>query len=109
MNKNNHTTSVNCLLSKRETMEVLKWAIRTRNASYIEHTLDFESLDAETRRLCELTYAACKAVFAKTLNESELGDTTNALWSYCYVNGDARVLLDMLDEVISNRLDKEVM
>ena len=100
MNSVNHNTSVNCLLSGREILEVLKWAIKTKNASYIESTLDFEALDAETRRLCELVHAACKAAFATFVNERRINETMDALWSHCYVDNNARVLLDMIDEAL---------
>ena len=100
MEQNNPNTSVNCLLSGREILEVLKWAIKTKNASYIESNLDFEALDAETRRLCELTYAACKAAFALFVNQHRLNEAMDALWSYCYVDNNARTLLDMIDAEI---------
>lgn len=106
MNSVNHTTSVNCLLSGREILEVLKWAIKTKNASYIETHLDFEALDAETRRLCELTYAACKAAFSPFVNEHRLNEAMDALWSYCYVDNNARTLLDMIDAEIFGKEGK---
>ena len=100
MEQNNPNTHVNCLLSGREILEVLKWAIKTKNASYIESALDFEALDAETRRLCELVHAACKAAFATFVNERRINETMDALWSHCYVDNNARVLLDMIDEAL---------
>ena len=106
MNSVNHTTSVNCLLSGREILEVLKWAIKTKNPSYIESHLDFEALDAETRRLCELTYAACKAAFAHIVNQHRLNEAMDALWSYCYVDNNARTLLDMIDAEIFGKEGK---
>lgn len=105
MNTANGNTPVkgnthNCLLSERETLEVLKWAIKTKNPSYIESNLDFEALDAETRRLCELTYNACKVALATFPNESRLNAAMDELWSYCYVNSAARTMLDLLDEAL---------
>ncbi len=105
MEQNNRNTPVNSTLTRQETLDVLKWAIQTRNPKFIEATLDFETLDAETRRLCELTYAACKAAFSPFVNKHRLNETMDALWSYCYVDHNARTLLDMLDEAL---LGKEV-
>ena len=106
MEQNNRTTSVNCLLSGREILEVLKWAIKTKNPSYIESHLDFEALDAETRRLCELVHAACKAAFAHIVNQHRLNEAMDALWSYCYVDNNARTLLDMIDAEIFGKEGK---
>ena len=100
MNSINHTTSVNCLLSRREILEVLKWAIKTKNPSYVEAHLNLEALDAETRRLCELVHAACKAAFAHFVNQHRLNEAMDALWSYCYVDNNARALLDMIEDEV---------
>ena len=100
MEQNNPNTSVNCLLSRREIIETLKWAVKTKNPSYIEAHLDFEALDAETRRLCELVHAACKAAFALFVNQHRLNEAMDALWSYCYVDNNARALLDMIEDEV---------
>lgn len=102
MNYVNHNTFVNSTLTRQETLEALKWAIRTRNPKFIAKSMDIETFDAETRRLCWLVYAACKAAFAPYRINRAVDETTTALWRFCGTHGYARELLDAIDDAIEN-------